>query len=55
MFPNGFAIESFMDEVARAAEQDPFDLRLAHLQGDEEKVQRMHDVLVRLPRGERLG
>ena len=30
-FANVFAIESFMDELALAAEVDPFDLRLAHL------------------------
>lgn len=29
--PNTFAIESFMDEIARRLETDPFKLRLAHL------------------------
>ena len=48
MYPNGFAIESFMNEVAHASGQDPFDFRLAHLQGDEENVRRMREVLLRL-------
>jgi len=48
MFPNGFAIESFMDEVAAQAGKDPFDLRLEYLHGSEEKVRRLRDVLVRL-------
>ena len=29
--PNTYAIESFMDEIARHLETDPFELRLAHL------------------------
>ena len=48
MYPNGFAIESFMDEVARAANQDPFDLRLAHLPRDEEKHERWRNALLKL-------
>ena len=31
-FSNVFAIESFMDELARLAGRDPFDMRLAHLE-----------------------
>lgn len=48
MYPNGFAIESFMDEVARAANQDPFDLRLAHLPVEPEKHERWQEMLLRL-------
>ncbi|MEM7343656.1 MAG: molybdopterin cofactor-binding domain-containing protein [Chloroflexota bacterium] len=48
MYPNGFAVESFMDEVARAAGQDPFDLRLAYLHGEDEGPTRMRNVLLRL-------
>lgn len=48
MYPNSFAIESFMDEVARSADKDPFDLRLAHLPSDPEKHERWGEMLVRL-------
>ncbi|MEM7117368.1 MAG: molybdopterin cofactor-binding domain-containing protein [Chloroflexota bacterium] len=48
MVPNGFAIECFMDEVARAANRDPFDLRLAHLPVDAEKHDRWRNALLRL-------
>ena len=48
MYPNSFAIESFMDEVARAANQDPFDLRLAHLPEEPEKHERWKEMLLRL-------
>ncbi|MBV7331164.1 molybdopterin-dependent oxidoreductase [Chloroflexi bacterium TSY] len=48
MYPNGFAIESFMDEVARAANQDPFDLRLAHLPEEPEKHERWKEMLLQL-------
>lgn len=43
------------------AGQDPFDLRLAHLQGEEEKVRRAREVLLRLesdwdsPKAEGIG
>ncbi len=33
-FGNVFAIESFMDELARTADADPFDFRLRHLDDD---------------------
>jgi len=45
MLPNGFAIESFLDEVAHAAGVDPFDLRLANLTGDDEKSRRLRESL----------
>ncbi len=48
MYPNGFAVESFIDEVAHAAGQDPFDLRLAHLMSDDESAVRMRNVLLSL-------
>ena len=48
LYPNGFAIESFMDEVARAANVDPFDLRLAHLPEEPEKHDRWRNALLRL-------
>ncbi len=32
---NGFALESFMDEMARTAEKDPFDFRRQHLNNNE--------------------
>ena len=42
-FANVVAIESFMDELAEAAETDPFEFRLQHLQD-----QRARDLLVEL-------
>ncbi len=48
MVPNGFAIESFLDEVAHAAGTDPFDLRLANLTGDDENSRRLRESLERL-------
>ena len=47
MVPNGFAIESFMDEVAHAADKDPFDLRLSHLP-EGERGERWREALLRL-------
>ena len=46
MYPNGFAIESFMDEVAYALNQDPFDLRLAYL--PEVRGEKWRNALLRL-------
>ena len=47
--PNGFARESFMDEIARKISIDPFDLRLQHLaNGEDIMQQRMSRALLRL-------
>ena len=42
--PNTFAVESFIDEVAAAANQDPLEFRLRHLPLNE-KGQRMRNAL----------
>lgn len=34
-FPNTFAVETFIDELAATADRDPLDMRLAHLPDDE--------------------
>jgi isoquinoline 1-oxidoreductase beta subunit len=44
LMPNGFALESFVDEVAHAAGADPLQFRLAHLP-DDALGQRMANVL----------
>jgi len=44
LLPNVFAVESFMDELAQAAGQDPLAFRLAHL-GDEPLGRRLKRVL----------
>jgi nicotinate dehydrogenase subunit B len=45
-FANVFAIESFMDELAKAAVADPIDFRLAHLSDDRARrvIQRVADL-----------
>ncbi|MEL6537272.1 MAG: molybdopterin cofactor-binding domain-containing protein, partial [Bacteroidota bacterium] len=45
---NYFATESFMDELALAAQADPVAFRLAHLQGQEEDVVRLRKVVERV-------
>ncbi len=45
MFPNTFAIESFMNELARKTAKDPIDLRLELLKGDEKINERYVKVL----------
>ena len=47
LLPNVFAVESFMDELAHAAGQDPLRFRLAHLASDS-IGQRMRSVLERV-------
>jgi len=42
-YANVFAIESFMDEIAREVGADPFEFRLRHLEDD-----RAHDVLAKV-------
>ena len=48
MYPNGFAVESFVDEVAHAAGQDPFDFRMAHINNTDPQSKRYREVLKRL-------
>lgn len=45
MFQNTFAIESFINELAQKAGQDPLQLRISHLTSDDETVQRMKKAL----------
>ncbi len=52
LFPNVFALESFVDELAAAAGADPLAFRLAHL-GDDEPARRLRGVLTRV--GEMAG
>jgi len=49
LLPNTFARESFMDELARAANKDPIDFRLEHLP-DTETGKRLKAVLERVRR-----
>jgi len=41
----GYVMESMMDEAAKATGRDPLDFRLAHLEGDGKKQQRLAGVL----------
>jgi isoquinoline 1-oxidoreductase beta subunit len=45
LMPNTFAIESFIDELAHAANQDPIEFRLRHLP-DDESGQRVRQALL---------
>ncbi len=45
MFPNTFAIESFMDELATQTKKDPIALRLELLKGGDEVMERMAKAL----------
>ena len=45
-FPNGFAVETFMDEIAVETGQDPFEMRLSYLRKSKDELhQRMKRVL----------
>ena len=44
-FPNSFAIESFINELAHKAGKDPIDYRLSHLAGTEQINKRYKNVL----------
>ncbi len=45
MFPNTFAIESFMDELATQTKKDPIAMRIELLKGDDEVTDRMAKAL----------
>lgn len=45
LLANTFALESFMDELAQKANQDPLDFRLKHLNDSSEASKRMKNVL----------
>ncbi|NER11855.1 molybdopterin-dependent oxidoreductase [Leptobacterium flavescens] len=45
MFPNGFAVETFIDELARKANTDPIEFRLKHLYSDDPIVKRMKNII----------
>jgi isoquinoline 1-oxidoreductase beta subunit len=48
IFPNTFAIESFMNDLAHHTQQDPLEMRLKLLKGGDELNQRMSKVLEKL-------